>query len=46
MTHGSVSKNVRESLGISDNFVRVSVGIEDYQDLIDDISSALKEAGL
>ena len=46
MTHGSVSKHVRESLGISDNFVRVSVGIEDYQDLIDDISSALKEAGL
>ena len=46
MTHGSVSQPVRESLGISDNFVRVSVGIEDHQDLIDDISSALKEAGL
>ena len=46
MTHGSVSKPIRESLGISDNFVRVSVGIEDYQDLIDDLSFALREAGL
>ena len=46
MTHGSVEKSIRQSLGISDNFVRVSVGIEDVEDLIDDLKNALKEAGL
>ncbi len=46
MTHGSVPKQVREKLGISDNFVRVSAGIEDLDDLIKDLSDALKEAGL
>ena len=46
MTHGSVEKSIRQSLGISDNFVRASVGIEDVEDLIDDLKNALKEAGL
>ena len=44
MTHGSIDKNLREKLGITDNFVRASVGIEDVEDLIDDINYALKEA--
>ncbi|MEC8100330.1 MAG: PLP-dependent aspartate aminotransferase family protein [Pseudomonadota bacterium] len=46
MTHGSVEKPVREDLGISDNFVRLSVGIEDVDDLIEDLKYALREAGL
>ena len=46
MTHGSVDKSLRETLGISENFIRVSVGIEDLDDLIDDLTNALKEAGL
>ena len=44
MTHGSIDKNLREKLGITDNFVRASVGIEDVEDLIEDINYALKEA--
>ena len=41
MTHASVKKNDRDLLGISDNFVRISVGIEDIDDLIFDIECAL-----
>ncbi len=41
MTHASLPKQQREALGISDNFVRLSVGIEDIEDLKADISHAL-----
>ncbi|RKH37359.1 cystathionine gamma-synthase [Corallococcus sicarius] len=41
MTHASVPQETREKLGISDGFIRVSVGIEDAQDLIDDLGQAL-----
>ncbi|MDC3024212.1 PLP-dependent aspartate aminotransferase family protein [Alphaproteobacteria bacterium] len=44
MTHGSLDKTLRENLGISDNFVRASVGIEDLEDLIEDLSYAFNEA--
>ena len=40
MTHASVPKEIREKLGIHDGFVRVSAGIEDKQDLWDDLSEA------
>ena len=46
MTHGSLDKHLRESLGITDNFVRASVGIEDIDDLIEDLNYALTEAGV
>ena len=46
MTHGSLDKSLRENLGITDNFVRASVGIEDLDDLIEDLNYALKEAGI
>ena len=46
MTHGSLDKSLRENLGITDNFVRASVGIEDLDDLIEDLNYALKEAGV
>lgn len=42
MTHGSVPKHMREKLGITDGLVRLSVGIEDKEDLINDIKGALK----
>ena len=42
MTHGSVHQSKRKELGILDNFVRVSVGIEDIDDLIYDLDYALK----
>ncbi len=42
MTHGSIDKTKREELGISDNFVRLSVGIEDLEDLLNDLDYALQ----
>jgi len=45
MTHASVPKDQRESLGIRDSLVRISVGVEDVRDLIADLNSALKAAG-
>ncbi len=42
MTHASIPKENREKLGITDGFIRLSVGIEDAQDLIDDLEQALK----
>ncbi|MBL8951658.1 MAG: cystathionine gamma-synthase [Myxococcaceae bacterium] len=42
MTHASVPKENREKLGISDGLIRLSVGIEDAGDLIDDLKQALE----
>lgn len=42
MTHGSIPKAEREARGITDGLVRLSVGIEDVDDLIADLSHALK----
>jgi len=44
MTHASVPKETREMLGITDGFIRLSVGIEDGQDLVDDLKQALEVA--
>ncbi len=43
MTHASMSKEDRQKVGITDNMIRMSVGIEDLDDLIDDLKSALNE---
>ena len=40
MTHASVPREVREQMGIIDNLVRFSVGIEDIDDLIEDLENA------
>lgn len=40
MTHASVPREVREQMGIIDNLVRFSVGIEDVDDLIEDLENA------
>jgi cystathionine gamma-lyase len=42
MTHASVPKERREKLGVTDSLVRLSVGIEDVRDLIDDLKFALE----
>jgi len=44
MTHASVPPETRAALGISDGFIRLSVGIEDVQDLIDDLGQAFAQA--
>jgi cystathionine beta-lyase/cystathionine gamma-synthase len=40
MTHGSVPKEKREALGITDGLIRFSVGLEDIEDLINDVKTA------
>jgi len=42
MTHASVPKERRLKLGISDNLIRVSVGIEDVEDLVQDLERGFK----
>lgn len=42
MTHASIPEAKRKEIGISDDLVRLSVGIEDIEDLIADIEQALK----
>ncbi|MCA1658318.1 MAG: PLP-dependent aspartate aminotransferase family protein, partial [Verrucomicrobiaceae bacterium] len=40
MTHGSIPPEMRASLGITDSLVRLSVGVEKVEDLIDDLKTA------
>jgi cystathionine beta-lyase len=42
MTHASIPKEEREKAGVSDSLIRLSVGIEDADDLIADLTQALK----
>lgn len=42
MTHASLSKERREKLGISDTLIRLSIGLENIEDLKEDITQALK----
>lgn len=41
MTHASVPEETRRRLGITDGLVRISVGIEDVEDIIEDLNQAL-----
>jgi cystathionine gamma-lyase len=41
MTHASIPKEIRDSRGVVDGLVRLSVGIEDVDDLIADLDRAL-----
>jgi len=41
MTHASIPKELREARGITETLVRLSVGIEDVEDLIADVEQAL-----
>ncbi|HET7581021.1 MAG TPA: bifunctional cystathionine gamma-lyase/homocysteine desulfhydrase [Bacillales bacterium] len=41
MTHASIPKDRREELGVTDGLIRVSVGLEDADDLIEDLNQAL-----
>lgn len=42
MTHAAIPKSEREEVGLRDSLIRLSVGIEDADDLIDDLARALK----
>jgi cystathionine gamma-lyase / homocysteine desulfhydrase len=41
MTHASIPAERRKEIGITDGMVRISVGIEDVEDLIADLDGAL-----
>ena len=45
-THNGVSAEVRESMGITEGMLRLNVGLEDIDDLIEDLDRALVAAGL
>jgi cystathionine beta-lyase/cystathionine gamma-synthase len=45
MTHASVPKTMREAMGLTDGLVRLSIGIEEVDDLIADLGQALEKAG-
>jgi cystathionine beta-lyase/cystathionine gamma-synthase len=45
MTHGSIPEEEREKLGITMGLVRISVGIEDVEDLVADLAQALEAVG-
>jgi len=44
MTHASLPPEERRKLGITDDLIRLSVGIEDTQDLVEDVKGALRAA--
>lgn len=46
MTHASIPKDLRESMGIAENLIRLSVGIEYSKDLLEDIHQAIEKAKL
>jgi len=41
MTHGSIPKDIRESRGLTDTLLRLSVGIEDIEDILADLEHVL-----
>ena len=43
MTHGAIPKEEREKTGVVDSLIRLSVGIEDAEDLIEDLIQALEK---
>lgn len=44
MTHGSIPKDIRDKVGITDNLIRLSVGIEDVEDLKEDLVNGFNMA--
>ena len=41
MTHAGIGEEGRRKIGITDGMVRISVGIEDVQDILDDLETGL-----
>ena len=45
MTHASIPKEIREKVGITDNLIRLSIGIEHIDDLLADLNQAIEASG-
>lgn len=46
MSHASIPASVRESRGLTEDLIRISVGIEDVEDLIADLDNAIMSGPL
>lgn len=46
MTHAAIPKDIREAVGITDELIRLSVGIEDVDDIISDLEQAILQSEL
>jgi cystathionine beta-lyase len=44
MTHGAVPLEVRQKIGLTDDLIRLSIGIEHVDDLLEDLQQALAKA--
>ena len=44
MTHAAFPKEIRDAVGITENLIRLSVGIENVYDLIADLSQAIRSS--
>ena len=44
MTHASIPEGIRKAVGITDGLIRLSPGIEDVEDIINDLNHAIKES--
>ena len=44
MTHASIEEKERVSLGVTENLIRISIGLENPEDLISDLDQALRAA--
>ena len=44
MTHASIPKEIREKVGITDGLIRLSIGIENIDDLLADLQQAIQES--
>ena len=42
-THRNIGQEARDAMGVTDGMVRLSVGLEDVEDLISDLAGALKD---
>ena len=45
-THSSISAETRSAMGVSEGMLRISVGLEDIEDLTEDLDAALRKAGM
>jgi O-succinylhomoserine sulfhydrylase len=45
-THYSVSAEARAEMGVTEGMLRINIGLEDPQDLVEDLDQALKAVGL
>ena len=44
MTHAAFPKDIRDAVGITENLIRLSVGIENEMDIIEDLEQAIRQS--